>query len=196
MEPQVTPRRIDAVENAERVLIAALELYDERGLQAEVREIAARAGVGVGTVYRNFPTKDDLTNAVLQQLVDRWSASLIEAETTEDSIGALRALLAHGLELIRRHQWLMELSMQPQAVQPSTIEKMREMMSLQQEALGRIIARAIDQGEIRAGIDVPLVAALLSAAAHPNVFEQAGAGRSVNEVADSLLALLRDGIGA
>ncbi len=55
--------RADAVRNYERVIAAASEVLAEKGAEAGVPEIAARAGVGKGTVYRCFPTKDHLVSA-------------------------------------------------------------------------------------------------------------------------------------
>jgi AcrR family transcriptional regulator len=61
------PLRADARRNREAVLGAARELFAESGSEAQIDDIARAAGVGVGTVYRHFPTKDDLIAA----LVDR-----------------------------------------------------------------------------------------------------------------------------
>ena len=63
--------RADAVRNYERVLAAASEVLAEKGAEAGVPEIAARAGVGKGTVYRCFPTKDHLVSAVVLERL-RW----------------------------------------------------------------------------------------------------------------------------
>src|SRR3954467_314481 len=67
METQLTDRqqRADARRNRERVLAAASDLLAESGLKAPVEEVARRAGVGVGTVCRNFPTKQALIEAVV-----------------------------------------------------------------------------------------------------------------------------------
>jgi AcrR family transcriptional regulator len=58
------PLRADARRNRERVLAAARETFAEYGLDAQVDDVAARAGVGVGTVYRHFPTKEALLEAI------------------------------------------------------------------------------------------------------------------------------------
>lgn len=58
------PRRADARRNHERVVAAAIELFAELGPQATVPQIAARAGVGKATVYRSFPAKEDLVEAI------------------------------------------------------------------------------------------------------------------------------------
>ena len=64
-----TPRaqRADAVRNRRRVLDAARAAFAERGMDAQVEDIARRAGVGVGTVYRHFPTKQDLIDALVAE---------------------------------------------------------------------------------------------------------------------------------
>ena len=63
------PLRADARRNREAVLQAAREAFSELGLEAQMDDIAARAGVGVGTVYRHFPTKEALIEALH---ADRW----------------------------------------------------------------------------------------------------------------------------
>jgi AcrR family transcriptional regulator len=73
--PTAAPRRADAVRNRKKVLDAARRLFAEQGLDVPMDEIAAAAGVGVGTVYRHFPNKEDL----LAALVDYRFAILAEA---------------------------------------------------------------------------------------------------------------------
>src|SRR6476620_2011784 len=63
-------QRSDARRNRERVLLAAADVLSASGLKAPVEEIARRAGVGVGTVCRNFPTKQALLQAVLSSLYE------------------------------------------------------------------------------------------------------------------------------
>jgi AcrR family transcriptional regulator len=63
--------RADAARNRERIVAAASEVFAERGLEASTAEIAARAGVGEATLFRRFPTKDDLVTAIIaEQLRD------------------------------------------------------------------------------------------------------------------------------
>jgi AcrR family transcriptional regulator len=63
--PDHAGRRQDARRNHERIVRAALEVFAEHGLQATVPQVAERAGVGKATVYRSYPTKDDLVSAVV-----------------------------------------------------------------------------------------------------------------------------------
>ncbi|MGB3437976.1 MAG: helix-turn-helix domain-containing protein [Actinophytocola sp.] len=63
------PLRADARRNRARILDAAAEVFAERGVAASTEEIAARAGVAIGTVFRHFPTKQDLLGASLKDLL-------------------------------------------------------------------------------------------------------------------------------
>jgi len=73
----VAGRRADAVRNRARVLAAAEEVFDRLGGTASTAEIARVAGVGIGTVFRHFPTKQDLLAAIVKERLDRlW----VEAE--------------------------------------------------------------------------------------------------------------------
>jgi AcrR family transcriptional regulator len=65
-DPGTPPRRADARRNHERVFAAALEVFQSAGLQGTVPQIAERAGVGKATVYRSYPTKEDLVAAVVR----------------------------------------------------------------------------------------------------------------------------------
>jgi AcrR family transcriptional regulator len=67
--------RSDAIRNRERLLDAAAEVFAEQGPQGGVLDVARHAGVGVGTLYRHFPTKTDLVN----ELVDTFLTDLIQA---------------------------------------------------------------------------------------------------------------------
>ncbi|MEH1165294.1 helix-turn-helix domain-containing protein [Micromonospora sp. CPCC 205539] len=79
-EPDASPRRLDARRNQERVIAAARELFTEQGLQVTVPQVAERAGVGRATVYRSYPSKEDLIVAVarhqFQELEQRTRAAL------------------------------------------------------------------------------------------------------------------------
>lgn len=98
------PRR-DAARNHQRVLDAARELLGELGAEAGMEQIAARAGVGVGTVYRRFPSKDSL----IEELVSLVSAELIEvgerALEQDDGSGLETFLRAIGRSLAEHRRW-------------------------------------------------------------------------------------------
>ena len=69
-DTQPRPKRADAQRKMSSLLQAAVEVFRESGVDAPVREIAERAGVGLGTVYRHFPQRSDLIVAVFQTQVD------------------------------------------------------------------------------------------------------------------------------
>ncbi|MDX2921288.1 MULTISPECIES: TetR/AcrR family transcriptional regulator [Streptomyces] len=64
------PKRADAVRNQQTLLAAAAEVFVASGVDAPIREIAKRAGVGMGTIYRHFPTRADLVVAVYRHQVE------------------------------------------------------------------------------------------------------------------------------
>ncbi len=190
-----TPRRADAVENAARILEAAHELYDEHGLQAEIREIAARAGVGVGTFYRNFPTKDHLTNALLLDLLDRWDQDSVSGELSGTPLDALRNLIATRQALLDRHRWLIELQLRPQVLQTETITRLTSMMDSHHATVARILQRAVDERLIRADVDIPFLAELLVGASQPHLFRRVRSGKSVDQIIEEMLSIFLRGIG-
>jgi AcrR family transcriptional regulator len=67
---QPRPLRRDAEQNRQRILAAAREVYSERGLDVTLDDIARHAGVGVGTVYRRFPGKEALIDALFEDKVN------------------------------------------------------------------------------------------------------------------------------
>jgi AcrR family transcriptional regulator len=81
------PLRRDAAANRQRVLDAAALVFATHGIDASVDEIARVAGVGMGTLYRRFPTKDALIAALVQDVLDRMQALASEAATRSDGTG-------------------------------------------------------------------------------------------------------------
>jgi AcrR family transcriptional regulator len=69
----VKPLRADAQRNYDKLVAAAREVFAERGAEGSLDEIAKRAGVGPGTLYRHFPTRDDLIDALMRD----WSARVV-----------------------------------------------------------------------------------------------------------------------
>src|SRR5260370_41339064 len=69
------PLRRDAERNRQRILLAARAAFAERGLEVTLDEIAQRAGVGVGTVYRRYANKDALTDALYEDILAELAAA-------------------------------------------------------------------------------------------------------------------------
>ncbi len=85
-----THLRSDAQRNLERILEAAHNVFAEHGLDASVADVAARAGVGTATIFRRFPTKDDLLAATLEAELD---AMLVQAEAASTLAEAMTVML-------------------------------------------------------------------------------------------------------
>ncbi|MEV6771708.1 TetR/AcrR family transcriptional regulator [Nocardia sp. NPDC051030] len=79
------PLRADARRNRERVLAAAQEAFAAEGISVPLDEIARRAGVGAGTVYRHFPTKEALFEAAILDRVEKMTTHARDAATAEDA---------------------------------------------------------------------------------------------------------------
>ena len=89
----LTPMRADARRNRERVLVAAKEAFAEHGIDAQMDDIARRAGVGVGTLYRHFPTKHALVGELISEklagIAERSRARFEDDERPWDSFADL-----------------------------------------------------------------------------------------------------------
>ena len=83
----VRPLRRDAAVNRERVLAAAAEVFDEHGLGAGLEDVARRAGVGVATVYRRFPSREALLETLLSELLEVYLAEAEQARALPEGRG-------------------------------------------------------------------------------------------------------------
>jgi AcrR family transcriptional regulator len=93
-------RRSDARRNHERVVQAAVEVFRELGLTATVPDVAARAGVGKATVYRNFPSRDDLVEAVLARQLQWFEARTQSALRDPDPAAGFHGLITDWFDRI------------------------------------------------------------------------------------------------
>jgi AcrR family transcriptional regulator len=168
--------RADARRNRERVLEAAQELFAQQGSGVPLDEIAARAGVGPGTVYRHFPTKEALfaavTEARLRDLVDHARAGA-RADDPGAAFGGFLDRMA-GEAVARRNLQEVFAGAGPEGLAPVR----QEMYA----ALEVLLDRAQRAGAVRAGITVPDLVALLKAmaqvaaeSADPGTLERIGA---------------------
>src|SRR3954451_22654920 len=99
------PLRKDAVANRERLLAAAVTTLLRHGSSATLSQIAAEAGVGIGTLYRRYPTREDLLEALQLRAFDLVIAMVQEIEALElRGIDAIRTFLErtvdHGSQLV------------------------------------------------------------------------------------------------
>ena len=96
---QSRPLRADAERNRRRLLDAAAAVFAERGLDASVSEIATRAGVGQGTVFRRFPSKEHLVAAIVVERIGELVATGEGQLDADDPVEGLRTFLRAGAEM-------------------------------------------------------------------------------------------------
>jgi AcrR family transcriptional regulator len=141
--------RADALRNRERVLAAARAVFSAGGPRASLEEVAAKAGVGIGTLYRHFPAREALFEAVYRREVDQlaelaetllhdpspvralrhWVHANIEFVAVKKGMAAALALAAHGSSALSAY----------------TMDRLTK-------AVGDLLDRAVAAGEIRADI--------------------------------------------
>ncbi|WP_053697071.1 TetR/AcrR family transcriptional regulator [Streptomyces sp. NRRL F-5755] len=103
---ELAPARADARRNRALVLQAARSAFEEQGLGVPLGEIARRAGVGAGTVYRHFPSKDALFRATVADRVQLFTDTARDLAHVEDPVGVFFRFLASVVRLASRNKAL------------------------------------------------------------------------------------------
>jgi AcrR family transcriptional regulator len=184
MAQAAKPLRADAALNRARVLETAYETFAAEGLSVPIDEIARRAGVGAGTVYRHFPTKKDLFAAVvesrLQHIITEGRALLDEPGPKEALFAFLRSMV---LDWGATDQGLVEalggLGIDVDSVAPDAEDAFRSL-------LGELLVAAQRAGTVRADVDVPEIKAILVGCQAMQGYDMARAGRVTDVVIDGL----------
>lgn len=141
------PLRSDAARNRERVLAAAGELFAERGMSVGVPVIAKRAGVGKGTVYRSYATKERLIAAVLERRMAWFEQRVEQAASSADPGAAFFELVGETAEM-QAGDYAIADALALKACLPELVGALDAVRA----ALDRLVARAQEEGAIR--IDV------------------------------------------
>jgi AcrR family transcriptional regulator len=188
MDTEITDRhrRADARRNRERVLVAASEMLAESGLKAPMEEIARRAGVGVGTVCRNFPTKKHMVDAVLADLYETLLQDALDGLANPDAGEAFETFVVVLSAFQARHRALAE-QMANDMETPTAPPEARERLWA---AISQLVARAQEVGTVRGDIGPADVALLLSGVAHAT----AVAGDLQHGLRDRYLRIVLDGL--
>jgi AcrR family transcriptional regulator len=157
------PRRADAVRNTQLLLAAARELFDERGPDVAMDDVARRAAVGNATLYRNFPTRGDLLAAAYADEVEalcRRGAALLAGSSPG---GALFAWLdSFVVHVATKRALALAATASSDGRRTELFGSWHESMRLTAEGL---LARAQEAGAVRPGLTVTDLLALASAAA-------------------------------
>ncbi|TYB55381.1 TetR/AcrR family transcriptional regulator [Nonomuraea sp. PA05] len=176
-----SPRK-DAVRNRRLLLDTAAEMFAERGVEVSIGEIAQRAGVGKGTVFRHFPSKDDLLAAIMLGILGELSEAgnaLLEAE---DAGPALRRFMTTCVETFVGDRAFCETVGRPSLQHAEVREAIHRLCGVA-EAL---TARARAQGAVRpgiTGIDVVLLVSGVQHTAEPLLAAEPQAWRRYLELA-------------
>jgi AcrR family transcriptional regulator len=144
------PLRKDAERNRQRVLDAAREVFAERGLGVSLDDIAKHAGVGVGTVYRRFPDKEQLIDALFEDRVGEILNAASESLEMKDPWQAVSRFLERALELQVEDRALKELLLSTSEAH-ARIDRARERI---EPVVVSLLERAQRAGVLRADLAV------------------------------------------
>lgn len=178
------PLRADAARNRDRVLQVAYETFAAEGLGVPVDEIARRAGVGAGTIYRHFPTKEALYAAVVEHrirdMADRGRQLLQSADPGEALFAFLRAM---ALEWGASDQVLIDAlagrGIDVHAIAPDADADARAL-------LAELLAAGQEAGTVRADLGVPELKAILVGCQAIGAYGGEVAARATAVVTDGL----------
>lgn len=159
--PKVPGMRADAERNKKLIVQAAREVFATAGLAAPIDEIAQRAGLGTGTLYRHFPTKEALFEAVVigrvEDLVEEARRLIASNDPKTAFFELLSQLIQHG----DGHKDLMDaLGKQSFDLQKAVPGLLAEMWN----GVGQLLGQAQQVGTVRRDVELPHVQALVTAA--------------------------------
>jgi AcrR family transcriptional regulator len=141
--------RADAVRNRERVLEAAKAVFSAGGPDASLEAVARRAGVGIGTLYRHFPTREALFEAVYRREVEQLGELSEALKSEPDPVEALRRWLRSNVEFVATKKGMSAaLALAVNSTSELTVYSFGRLT----KAVGALLDRAIAAGEIRADI--------------------------------------------
>ena len=155
------PLRVDAVRNRERILEAAAVVFAERGLDATLDEVAVKAGVGVGTVYRRFSDKDALVGALFENAVDEIASLALTANDHDNSWEGLVWFLEEALQRQCENRGLRDIVVGA----PYGLERLAVAKCRIAPALSALVQRAQRDGYLRLdGVeaDFPIMEMMIS----------------------------------
>ena len=149
-KPAPRKPRADAQRNRERILELAKEAFTRSGVNISLDEVARQAGVGAGTLYRHFPTRDALLEAVYRSEVEKLAAAEQRFAENMTPIDALRAWMLLFVDYIATKQ-IIAPALNTMVGGPS---KVFEASGQQiKGAIHGLVKRAIESGDIRADLD-------------------------------------------
>ncbi|MFZ0884321.1 MAG: TetR/AcrR family transcriptional regulator [Candidatus Acidiferrales bacterium] len=175
--------RTDAQQNRERILEAAKEAFARSGASASLDDIAKQAGVGAGTLYRHFPARDALLEAVYRTEVERLAAAERKFAQTMPPVEALRAWMLLFVDYIATKQ-IIAPALNTLVGGPSKVyEASRAQIT---GAIDALVERAIKSGDMRKDLEpLDLLRALIGVS---NVASSPDWKQSARRLVDILIA--------
>jgi AcrR family transcriptional regulator len=155
-DPAARTLRADARRNREAVLAAAKALFAEQGLEAQMPDVAHAAKVGVGTVYRHFPTKDHLIAALVSERFERLAAKAREGLEASDAWTGVAEFIRFAAQVQADDRALCEVMNS----RPETMDTAAHEAGLE-ELAERLVKRAQRSGQLRRDLewqDIPMIA--------------------------------------
>jgi AcrR family transcriptional regulator len=156
--------RADAAKNRERILVAAGEVFAERGLDATLDDVAHHAGLGVGTVYRRFTNKEELVEALFVQSLDKMVALAEAAADRGDPWESLVWFLEQATEMQSEDLGLRDVALHS-GYGRDKVAAARERIV---PAVHHLVERAQESGRLRSDFlptDVPIIELMVSSVA-------------------------------
>jgi AcrR family transcriptional regulator len=142
--------RSDARRNRERILEVAKQVFTRRGADASMDEIAKRAKIGPGTLYRHFPTRDQLLAAVYITEVEKLGAAQKKLSAELPPLQALRAWLLIFIDYIAAKK-IIAPALNAMAGGPSRV--FQQSSRVMEEAASALASRAVSSGDLRPDVD-------------------------------------------
>jgi AcrR family transcriptional regulator len=182
--PSGRPLRADAQRNRAHILEAAEVLFAAEGIGAPVDAIAEKAGVGVGTLYRHFPTKEMLCQAILLERLSRLTFDAQALAEAKDPAAAFFGFLEHVVEEGAAKRDLLVAVMGAGAEFDLAAAEVKDQL---REALETLLRRAQSAGAVRSDVTAPMVMSLVGATCQ-------AAAHASETPASGLLPIICDGL--
>jgi AcrR family transcriptional regulator len=187
MVVEIPHLRADAQRNLERILEAARAVFARDGLEASVADVAERAGVGTATIFRRFPTKDDLVSAVIEYDLETFGARAHEALQSADPGEAIGEFMSSVIQSFIEDRCLCEAMGSELFNRP----RIQELVGGMTESIDSLVQRAQAAGAIRDDIVAADIGFLVNAVAQAGLRLEPSAPGAWRRYAEIVFAGLR-----
>jgi AcrR family transcriptional regulator len=168
MTSSISPAlRSDARANHIRLLEAATAVFAEQGIDVDVKAVAERAGLAVGTIYRHFPGKDELIAAVMDEATREFAEAIAAGMAEPDPLAALELVLRGGVAVIGRYGEVVSAVLEGRVGDARTAAERAARRAETAAQITTLVRRAVEAGALRTDLPPELMTAVLRAAFVP-----------------------------